>query len=95
MRRFRVLLTTTEQRTEIVKDIVFTCVVLHNMLRRHQDGVGRPPIPADNIQVPSVDQAGNGPNENFINPLREVKHQQDLLTDYTNTLGALDGQDRI
>ena len=34
--KFRVLLTTMEQRPKVVKDIVLTCVVLHKMLRRHQ-----------------------------------------------------------
>ena len=34
--RFRVLLTTMEQRPKVVRDIVLTCVVLHNMLRSHQ-----------------------------------------------------------
>ena len=36
VKRFRVLLTTMEQRPKVVRDIVFTCVVLHNMLRSHQ-----------------------------------------------------------
>ena len=45
--RFRVLLTTMEQRPKVVRDIVLTCVVLHNMLRSHR-GIGeRPPTPAD------------------------------------------------
>ena len=34
--RFRLLLTTMEQRPKVVRDIVLTCVVLHNMLRSHQ-----------------------------------------------------------
>ena len=34
--RFRVLLTTIEQRPKVVRDIVLTCVVLHNILRSHQ-----------------------------------------------------------
>ena len=34
--RFRVMLTTMEQRAKVVRDIVLTCVVLYNMLRRHQ-----------------------------------------------------------
>ena len=33
---FRVLLTTMEQRPKVVRHIVLTCVVLHNMLRSHQ-----------------------------------------------------------
>ena len=34
--RFRMLLTTIEQRPKVVRDIVVTCVVLHNMLRSHR-----------------------------------------------------------
>ena len=35
VKRFRVLLTTMEQRQKVVRDIVLTFVVLHNMLRSH------------------------------------------------------------
>ena len=35
---FRVLLTTMEQKPEVVRGIVLTSVVLHNMLERHQGG---------------------------------------------------------
>ena len=34
--RLRVLLTTMEQRPKVVRDIVLTCVILHNMLRSHE-----------------------------------------------------------
>ena len=79
-----------------MRDIVLTCVVLHNMLRSHQGGADRPPTPADDIQPPQADQGEQGHNENFRNPLREVKHQRDLLKDYFNYLGALAGQeDRV
>ena len=91
--RFRVLLTKIEQRPEIVWSIVLTCVVLHNVLRRHQGRAGRPPTPADDIQPPQDGQAVYGSNENFRNPLREAKHQQDLLKDYFNNLRALAGQE--
>ena len=40
VQRFRVLLTTMEQRPKVVRDIVLTCVVLHNMLRSHRGGGG-------------------------------------------------------
>ena len=73
--RFRVLLTTIKQRPKVVRDIVLTCVVLHNMLRSHQRGADRPPSPADDIQAPQEDQVEQGPNENFRNPSREAKHQ--------------------
>ena len=36
VKRFRALLTTMEQRPKVVRDIVLTCVVLHNMLRSYQ-----------------------------------------------------------
>ena len=55
VQRFRVLLTTMEQRPKVVRDIVLTCVVLHNMLRSHQGGADRPPNPADDIQPPQGD----------------------------------------
>ena len=35
VKRFRVLLPTMEQRPKVVRNIVLTCVVLHNMLRSH------------------------------------------------------------
>ena len=72
-----------EQRRKVVRDIVLTCMELYNMLRSHQGGDDRPPTPADDIQPPRL-------------PLREAKHQRDLLKDYFNNLGALAGQeDRI
>ena len=48
--RFRVLLTTMEQRPKVVRYIVLTCVVLHNIVRGHQGGADRPPTPAADIQ---------------------------------------------
>ena len=89
--RFWVLLTTREQRPEVVRDIVLTCVVLHNMLRSHQDGADRPPTPAD-IQPQQADQGAHGPNENFRNPSSEAKHQRDLLKDFFNNALGLPGK---
>ena len=68
------LLTMMVQRPKVVKHIVLTCVVLHNMLRSHQVGADRPPNPADDIQAPHVDQGEQGHNRNFRNPSREGKH---------------------
>ena len=68
------------------------------MLKSHRGwgggGVGadRPPTPANDIQPPQVDQGEQGHNRNFRNPSREAKHQQDLLKDYFNHVGALAGQ---
>ena len=93
VKRFRVLLTTMDQRPKVVRDIVVTCVVLHNMLRSDQGGADRPPTPVDDIQPPQGDQ---GQNRIFRNLLREAKHQRDLLKDYFNHAGALAGQeDRV
>ena len=79
-----------------MRDIVLTCVVLHNMLRSHQGGADRPPNPADDILAPQADQEEQGDNRNFRNPSREAKHQRDLLKDYFNHVGALVGQeDRV
>ena len=68
-----------------MRDIVLTCVVLHNMLRSHQGGVDRPPTPANDIQPPQADLGEQGHNEN---PLRDAKHQQDLLKDNFNHVGG-------
>ena len=96
VKRFRVLLTTMEQRPKVVRDIVLTCVVLHNMLRSHHVGVDRPPTPTDDIQAPQADQGEQGHNRNFRNPSTEDKHRRDLLKDYFNHVGALAGQeDRV
>ena len=36
--KFRVLLGTMDQRLKVVRNIVFTCMVLHNKLRTHHGG---------------------------------------------------------
>ena len=79
-----------------MRDIVLTCVVLHNMLRNHQRGANRPPTPADDFQPPQGDQGEQRHHKNLRNPLREAKHQRDLLKDYVNHVGELAGQeDRV
>ena len=96
VKRFSVLLTTMEERQKVVRDIVLTCVVLHNMLRSHQEGADRPPTPADDIQPPQVNQGEQRHHENLRNPSREATHQQHLLKDYFNHVLALAGQeDRV
>ena len=83
---YNVLLGTMKQRPRVFRDIVFTCVVLHNMLRTHQGGADRAPSPG-NEQVVHV------PKKNYRNPLREAKHQQKLLKDCFNHVGAFAGQE--
>ena len=45
-----------EQSPKVVRDIMLTCVVLHNILRSHQVGADRPPTPADDMLLPQADQ---------------------------------------
>ena len=93
VKRFRVLLTTMEQRPKVVRDIVLTCVVLHNMLRSRQGAADRPLTSAANIQPPQADQGEQGHHENLRNPSREAKHQRDLLKNCFNRMEALAGQE--
>ena len=69
VKRFRVLLTTMEQRPKVVRDIVLTYVVLHNMLRSHQGAADRPPTPADNIQPPQGGPGGKGTETHLQKPI--------------------------
>ena len=91
--RYRVLLGTIEQRPRVVRDIVFTCVVLHNMLRTHQGGSDRIPTPANDVAALQNKQMVYVPNEHYRNPSREAKHQQELLKDNFNHMGTLTGQE--
>ena len=97
MSRFRALLGTMEQRPRVVRDIVFMCVILHNMMRTHQGGADRAPTLAKNdVAALQNELVVYIPNENYRNPSREAKHQSELLKHYFNHLGALAGQeDRI
>ena len=79
--QFRVLLETMEQRPRIVRDIVFMCVVLHYKLRTHQGGADRAPTPANDVEALQNEQVVYIPIENYRNPLREAKHQRELLKD--------------
>ena len=54
--RFRVLMGTMEQRPKVVIDIVFICVVLHNMLRTHQGRAEGTPPPANDVSAQQNEQ---------------------------------------
>ena len=93
---YRVLLGSIEQRPRVVRDIVCTCVVLHNMLRTQQGGADMAPIRANDQATLQNEQVMYVPNENRRNPSREAKHQQELLLkDYFNHVRALAGQEDI
>ena len=47
--QFRVLLGTLEQRSVVVRDILFIYMVLYNMLSTYQDRADRAPTPANDV----------------------------------------------
>ena len=54
------------------------------------------PTPAHDVSALQKEQVVYVPNDNYRNPSRLAKHQQDLLKDYLDHIGALAGQeDRI
>ena len=71
---------------------MFTCAMLHNMLRTHQDGADRAPTPGNDL-VRENGQVVCVPNENYRNPLREAKQQREPLKDYFNHVQALAGEE--
>ena len=91
--RFGALLVTMEQKPKVVRDIVLTFLVLHNMLRTHQGGAEGAPTPSDDIADLENEEVMYVPDDNYRNPLREAKHLQELLKDYFKHLGALAGQE--
>ena len=69
--RFRVILGTMESKPRVVRDILFMCVFLHNMLRTHQGEADRAPAPANDVAPLQNEQVVYVPNENYRNTLRE------------------------
>ena len=95
--RFRVMRTTIELPPPTVREVVFTCVVLHNILRSQYQGQpgGQQPGEDDDDDVPGDcgligGAAGGGQDRN---PTREAKRQRDYLKDYFNNEGAVAWQD--
>ena len=70
---FGVLLGTMEQRPRVVRDIVYACVVLHNMMT-HQGGEDRAPNPGNDGAALQNNQAVCVPKQEYRNPSREAKH---------------------
>ena len=54
------------------------------MLRTHQGGPDRAPTPANDVAALQNEQVVYVPDDNCRNPLREDKHQRDLLKDSFN-----------
>ena len=68
--QFQVLLGIMEQRLMVVRDIVFMCVVMYNMLRKLQDGADRAPTPANDVAVLQHEQVVYVPHDNYRNHSR-------------------------
>ena len=90
-----VMMITLELPPETVREVVFTCVVLHNILRRQYQGQhgGQEPrdddVPGDCGLIGGA-VGGGGPDRN---PAREAKRQRDYLKDYFNNVGTVAWQD--
>ena len=74
--------------------MVFTCVILHNILRCQYQGQHGGQEPGDDDVAGACrligGAAGGGPDRN---PAREAKRQRDYLRDYFNNEGAVAWQD--
>ena len=84
--------TTIELPPATVRKVVFTCVVLHNILRSQsqvlpggqQPGEDDDDVPDDYGLIGGA--AGGGQDRN---PARETKRESDYLKDYFNNEGAV------
>ena len=92
--RFRVMMTTIELPPETVRDVVMTCVVLHNILRSQYQGQHGAQQPGDD-DVPGDGRLIGGAADGGCdrNPAREAKRPRDYLKDYFNNEGAVAWQD--
>ena len=93
--RFRVMRITIELPPATVRDVVFACVVLHNILRSQYQGQPGGQQPGEDDDVPDDcgligGAAGGGQDRN---PAREAKRQRNYLKDYFNNEGAVAWQD--
>ena len=91
----KMLLASWSQDPATVREVVFTCVVLHNILRSQYQGQHGGQEPGDDDDVPGDCRligcaACGGPDRN---PAREAKRQRDYLKDYFNNEGAVAWQD--
>ena len=90
-------MTTIELPPETVRDVVMTCVVLHNILRSQYQGQhgAQQPGGDDDDDVPGDDRliGGAADGGHDRNPAREAKRLRDYLKDYFNNEGAVAWQD--
>ena len=89
-------MTTIELPAETVREVVLTCVVLHNILRsRYQGQHGGQQPGGDDDDVPGDGRLIGGAADcgHHRNPAREAKRLRDYLRDYFNNEGAVAWQD--
>ena len=86
--RFRCLLTTMRQRTQTVRSIVFTTVILHNIIRSRyqQDHQRQDP---DNNQPTNRNLEDMDDRQNTNSGTDRAKRQRQYLTDYLNSPEAM------
>ena len=89
---FGILVTTIELPQKTVRDVVWTCVVLHNILRSQYQGQHGGKQPGDDDDdVPGdghlIGGAANGGHDK--NPAREAKRLRDYIKEYFNNEGAV------
>ena len=75
---------TIELPPETVRDVVLTCVVLHNILRSQYQGQHGGQQPGDGHLIGGAADCGRDRN-----PAREAKRLGDYLKDYFNNEGAV------
>ena len=92
--RFRVLMTTIELPPDTVREVILTCVVLHNILRSQHQGQHGAQGPADDDLSGAGGLLGvRAVGGHDRNPANEAKRQRDYLKDYFNNEGAVAWQD--
>ena len=92
--RFTVPLGTMEQKK--AKGCQRHCFYICGFAQHAEDTPDRAPTPANDVTPLENEQVVYVPNDNYRNPSREAKHQQELLKDYFDHMGVLAGQeDRI
>ena len=88
--RFRVLVKNMEQLPETVREIVLSCVVLHNILRSQFNRQHGWQQPEDDEVVGDGQLVGGDVEDGHDkNPAREPKRQRDYLRDYFNNKGTV------
>ena len=90
---FKALLKPMEQDPERVRDIVMSCIVLHNILGSWapRQAVGQGPED-DQLSDSGLMDGGDGSDGHQRNPSREAKDQREYLKDYFNHAGAVPWQ---